>query len=66
MINVKQKFNTFIVNSRHVINVSYRPSNKEFSRSAKIIILGVLLIGVMGFAIGIVISLITTGTISFG
>lgn len=65
MINIQEKLKTFISNSRHVLSVSYRPSNHEFSRSAKIIILGVLLIGVLGFVLGVVISLITTGTVSF-
>lgn len=56
-----EKLNNFITNAKHVLNISYRPTNEEFKRSAKIIILGILAIGIMGFIIGMVVSLITTG-----
>lgn len=60
-LNLAAKFKNFITNSKHVLNISYRPTNEEFKRSAKIIILGIIAIGVMGFVIGIIISFITTG-----
>ncbi len=55
------KFKNFVTNSRHVLNISYRPTNEEFKKSAKIIILGIIAIGVLGFVLGILISFITTG-----
>jgi protein translocase SEC61 complex gamma subunit len=60
-LNVVSKFKKFITNSKHVLNISYRPTNEEFKRSAKIIILGIIAIGVVGFVIGVIISFVTTG-----
>lgn len=53
----------FIDNSRHVLNISYKPTNDEFRKSAKMIIISILIIGSMGFIIGILVSLLVTGTI---
>ncbi len=60
----KASLRSFIQNSRHIINISYKPSQIEFNKSAKIIILGILLIGVLGLVFAIVVSLIVTGTLS--
>jgi protein translocase SEC61 complex gamma subunit len=62
-MNILGALKNFIDNSRHVLNISYRPTNEEFKRSAKMIIITILIIGVAGFIIGIIVSLITTGTI---
>lgn len=54
----------FVDNSKHVLSVSYRPTRDEFDRSAKLIIVGILLIGALGFVISVAVSLIVTGTLS--
>ncbi|MCL5262323.1 MAG: protein translocase SEC61 complex subunit gamma [Candidatus Marsarchaeota archaeon] len=54
----------FVQNSRHIISISYKPTQLEFNKSAKIIILGIVLIGVLGLVFAIMISLIVTGTLS--
>ena len=54
----------FIDNSRHVLSISYKPNRPEFERAAKLIIFGILLIGVVGFVIAILVSLIITGSLS--
>lgn len=54
----------FSDNARHVISISYKPSRSEFNKSAKLIIIGILLIGAVGFIIAILISLIITGSLS--
>ena len=64
-MGIGSKFKNFIDNSRHVLNISYRPTNEEFKKSAKMIIISILIIGVAGFIIGIIVSLITTGTLPF-
>ncbi len=64
-LNLSKRLRDFISNSRHIISISYKPTNEEFLRSAKIILLGILLIGVSGVIIGIILSLIATGTLSF-
>ncbi|MEM3841488.1 MAG: protein translocase SEC61 complex subunit gamma [Candidatus Micrarchaeaceae archaeon] len=55
---------SLIENSKRVMNVSYRPTEKEFKKSAKIIMLGILIIGMLGLVIAIIISLIVTGSLS--
>ncbi|MGC8669959.1 MAG: protein translocase SEC61 complex subunit gamma [Candidatus Micrarchaeia archaeon] len=58
----KLNFHKFIENSKHVMSVSYKPNSEEFNKSAKLIIIGILLLGFLGFVIAIIISLIVTGT----
>ena len=59
-LDIKGKFRNFIVNSKHVLNISYRPTHEEFNRSAKVIVIGILIIGFLGFIIGLIISLLTS------
>ncbi|MGC8537363.1 MAG: protein translocase SEC61 complex subunit gamma [Candidatus Micrarchaeia archaeon] len=59
-LDIKGKFRNFIVNSKHVLNISYRPTHEEFNRSAKVIVIGILIIGFLGFIIGLIISLFTS------
>jgi protein translocase SEC61 complex gamma subunit len=56
-------FKVFINNSKHVVSVSYKPSDAEFRKSAKLIIFGILLMGALGFVISIIVSLIISGTL---
>lgn len=49
----------FIQNSKHILNISYKPSNEEFSKTARIIIIGILIIGVVGFVISVLVSIIS-------
>ena len=58
------KMKTLYENSKRVMNVSYRPTEKEFKKSAKVIMLGILIIGVLGLIIAIIISLIVTGSLA--
>jgi protein translocase SEC61 complex gamma subunit len=55
-INIMPKLRTFFTNSKHILNISYKPSNEEFNRSARIILLGILIIGALGFIISIIIG----------
>lgn len=59
-----KSFKKFMDNSKHVMSVSYRPTNQEFNKAAKIIILGIVLIGALGFIIAIAVSLIMTGSLA--
>ncbi len=63
-MNVSLKLKSFIQNSRHIISISYKPNKAEFNRSAKIIILGILVVGTLGFLIALIISLAVTGSLS--
>ncbi|MCL4381985.1 protein translocase SEC61 complex subunit gamma [Candidatus Marsarchaeota archaeon] len=62
---LRERLRSFIVNSKHVMNVSYKPTNDEFKKTAKIMLIGILLIGVSGFVIGVIVSLLISGTVSF-
>ena len=53
----------FVTNAKHVMSISYKPTRAEFTRAAKLIIFGILLIGTVGFVLAIVISLIITGSL---
>ena len=54
----------FVDNCKHVLSISYKPSEAEFSKSAKLIIIGILLIGFVGFLVAVVVSFIITGSLS--
>jgi protein translocase SEC61 complex gamma subunit len=62
--DIAKRINAFLDNASHVLNISYKPSNEEFNKSARIIILGIILIGLLGLSIAIVASLIETGSLS--
>lgn len=64
-LKLRERLRSFIVNSKHVMNVSYKPTNDEFKRTAKIMLIGILIIGVSGFVIGVIVSLLISGTVSF-
>ncbi len=53
----------FIDNSKHVLSVSSKPTDADFRKSAKLIIFGILLMGLLGFVIAVIVSLVTTGTL---
>lgn len=62
-MNLLDKLNRFVSDARHVLSMSYRPSNAEFNKSAKVIIIGILIVGTLGFVISLVVSLIMSGTL---
>ena len=66
MVSMKliDNMKTLVENSKRVMNVSYRPTEQEFKKSAKVIILGILIIGILGLIIAIIISLIVTGSLA--
>ncbi len=57
-------FRNFITNARHILYVSYKPSEDRYKKTAKIIIIGIVIIGTMGLIIAIVISLLVAGNFS--
>lgn len=50
------RLRSFFTNSKHILNISYKPSNEEFNRSARIIVLGIIIIGVLGYLISLIIG----------
>lgn len=58
-MDIGGKLNRFMDNSKHVLAVSYKPDSAEFNRSAKVILLGILIIGLLGYVISLIVTLIT-------
>ena len=57
-MNVQESFNKFIKDSKRVLKVSRKPDAKEYMELAKVVSIGVLIIGVIGFIIVLLGSLI--------
>ncbi|MBQ7928380.1 MAG: protein translocase SEC61 complex subunit gamma [Methanobrevibacter sp.] len=57
-MNVQEDFNKFIKDSKRVLKVSRKPDAKEYMELAKVVSIGVLIIGAIGFIIVLLGSLI--------
>lgn len=57
-MNVQENFDKFIKDSKRVLKVSRKPDAKEYRELAKVVSIGVLIIGVIGFVIVLLGSLI--------
>ena len=57
-MNVQESFDKFIKDSKRVFKVSRKPDAKEYRELAKVVSIGVLIIGVIGFVIVLLGSLI--------
>lgn len=57
-MNVQENFNKFIKDSKRVLKVAKKPDGVEYRELAKISVLGVAVIGVVGFVIVLLGSLI--------
>jgi protein translocase SEC61 complex gamma subunit len=63
-VNIQTSIKKFITNARHVMSISYKPTREEYEKAAKLIILGILLLGTIGFIVAILVSLVITGSLS--
>ena len=57
-MNVKERFDKFVKDSKRVLKVSRKPDKEEYFDFAKVTALGILVIGVIGFVIVIIGQLI--------
>ncbi len=57
-MNVQESFDKFIKDSKRVLKVSRKPDAKEYRELAKVVSIGVLIVGVIGFVIVLLGSLI--------
>lgn len=62
-MDIVKKLKNFMENSRRVMNISYKPTMEEFRKTAKVVLIGIVIIGVAGFLIGTVLYFVTTGTL---
>jgi protein transport protein SEC61 subunit gamma-like protein len=51
-----EKIKEFFASSRRIISISQKPSKKEFWLMAKIIGLGIVIIGIIGFIIKLIMQ----------
>lgn len=57
-LNIVAMLKSFFSSSKRIINISYKPSRQEFDKTIKIIIIGILIIGLIGFVMSVIIGLI--------
>ena len=57
-MNVQESFNKFIKDAKRVLKVAKKPDGREYTELAKISLLGVAVIGVIGFVIVLLGSLV--------
>ena len=49
----------FIADSKRVLAISYKPDQKSFYRTFKIVIIATLIIGILGFIVVTIIGFVT-------
>ena len=57
-MNVQERFDKFVKDSKRVLKVSRKPDAQEYRELAKVSAIGVVIIGVLGFVIVLLGSLI--------
>ena len=57
-LNPVKSFKSFWADAKHVLSVSYRPDIDTFKRTLKIVIIGILVLGILGFIVYEIINLI--------
>lgn len=46
----------FISDAKHVASVSYKPDTATFKRTLKVVLIGIIILGILGFAISFIIN----------
>ncbi len=57
-LNPIPKIVQFYDDAKRMISISYKPGTNEFKRTLKIVLLGTIVLGIMGYIISIIIGLI--------
>ena len=57
-MNVQESFDKFIKDSKRVLKVSRKPDAQEYRELAKVVSIGLLIIGVIGYVIVLLGSLV--------
>lgn len=57
-LNPIPKIRQFYSDSQRMLSISYKPGMQDFKRTLKIVLLGTIVLGIMGYIISIVIGLI--------
>ena len=57
-LNPLPKLKSFYYDAKHVSSVSYRPDLDTFKRTLKIVLIGIIILGILGFVISTLINLL--------
>lgn len=57
-INPIPRLRQFYADSQRMLSISYKPSTQDFKRTLKIVLLGTIVLGIMGYIISIIIGLV--------
>lgn len=47
---------SFIDNARHVLSISYKPGMAHFQKTLKIVLIGTIIVGLLGYIVSLIIS----------
>jgi protein translocase SEC61 complex gamma subunit len=53
-----KKVKNFYTESKHTLSMSYKPTPEGFRRTLKIVIAGILILGIMGYVISTILGFI--------
>ncbi len=51
-----KKVKNFYNESKHILSISYKPTRTSFMRTLKVVVIGILILGVLGYVISLIIS----------
>jgi protein translocase SEC61 complex gamma subunit len=54
--NPISKLKGFYSDAKHIASVSYKPDADTFKRTLKIVLIGIIILGILGFIISLVIN----------
>lgn len=57
-MKILKKIKEFLISSKRILSISTKPSKKEFWTMSKVIGLGMVIIGVIGFVVKLIMELI--------
>jgi protein transport protein SEC61 subunit gamma-like protein len=57
-MKIFKKIKEFLISSKRILSISTKPSKKEFWTMSKVIGLGMVIIGVIGFVVKLIMELI--------
>lgn len=57
-MKILKKIKEFLISSKRILSISTKPSKKEFWTMSKVIGLGMVIIGVIGFLVKLIMELI--------
>jgi protein transport protein SEC61 subunit gamma and related proteins len=58
-LDIIKSIRGFLSDSKRVLDISYKPDMGTFQRTVKIVLIGTLILGVLGFIIATIIGVIT-------